>query len=291
MLVVVLLLAYFTGAWATRSPGHFDPTGAFSPAQRQPCQPVIPTPRRSSLQDTTTSVLGDGQYRQLGPIGASGPVTLGYRISSNSTFNVYVMNSANLLLFQSGGVFSYFNGYSRTRTTNATLPQVTTVPPEPVYLVLVQTSLLSMTYQATIAFFDGSCQVACSNGLCSSPLQCSCFAGWSGTTCDLPVCERPCLNGGTCVAPNSCSCPPLVDGTQCETPVVVSDYWVSTTCTGTPAARGIYALDTCYPDNGGASIMVSLGGAESRCLTSVLRVSVSSKLGQRKADPHLILRQ
>jgi len=64
----LLLLSSWTAAWATRSSSdHFDQAGAFAATRRWTDQPP-PLPRRANLQDATFT-LGEGQYRQLGPIG------------------------------------------------------------------------------------------------------------------------------------------------------------------------------------------------------------------------------
>ncbi len=73
----------------------------------------------------------------------------------------------------------------------------------------------------------------CNNGTCSSTtyfsqrsISCSCFNGFTGTYCDLPVTSKTCntygtcLNGGKCLL-NSlnqpfCSCPPGFYGPFCE---------------------------------------------------------------------------
>eukprot|EP00301_Raphidiophrys_heterophryoidea_P027665 c9761_g1_i1.p1 GENE.c9761_g1_i1~~c9761_g1_i1.p1 ORF type:complete len:1181 (-),score=341.01 c9761_g1_i1:192-3734(-) len=57
---------------------------------------------------------------------------------------------------------------------------------------------------------------ACERGACK------CMAGWSGPTCNKPLCPRGCGSAGTCVAPAKCSCPPSFVGDQCEQPVLCS---------------------------------------------------------------------
>ncbi|CAL4125393.1 unnamed protein product, partial [Meganyctiphanes norvegica] len=65
------------------------------------------------------------------------------------------------------------------------------------------------------------CHPVCLNGQCTSPNSCSCFPGWRGNHCDIPVCHPVCLNG-QCTSPNSCTCFPGWRGNHCDIPVCVS---------------------------------------------------------------------
>ncbi|XP_062579007.1 fibropellin-1-like [Saccostrea cucullata] len=67
------------------------------------------------------------------------------------------------------------------------------------------------------------CPTSCGQGHCDlvygNP-QCICPANFRGTSCDTPVCDKPCLNGGTCIAggtSNVCLCGPAYTGRHCET--------------------------------------------------------------------------
>ncbi|TNF37036.1 MAG: hypothetical protein EP329_04155, partial [Deltaproteobacteria bacterium] len=87
------------------------------------------------------------------------------------------------------------------------------------------------------------CNPACGHGVCVSDVPsntCDCTGtGYSGATCDTPVCTAPCLNGGTCVAPDTCDCAGTgFEGATCADDVdectVGSDNCdVNATCTNT----------------------------------------------------------
>lgn len=70
----------------------------------------------------------------------------------------------------------------------------------------------------------------CNGGSCRVDGQtsiCECLEGWSGPTCDTPVCvPKNCNNNGTCLDngdPN-CDCPLGWSGPTCDTPVCVPQY-------------------------------------------------------------------
>ena len=64
------------------------------------------------------------------------------------------------------------------------------------------------------------CQQKCHNsGVCTNPDTCTCTTGWFGTNCTVPVCTQTCGNGGNCVGPNTCVCAKEWSGTDCRTPV------------------------------------------------------------------------
>ena len=44
--------------------------------------------------------------------------------------------------------------------------------------------------------------------------QCECLVGWSGDTCDVPICDPECLHG-TCIGPDECCCDVGYDGPLC----------------------------------------------------------------------------
>lgn len=75
----------------------------------------------------------------------------------------------------------------------------------------------------------GEGMYACANaGICSAPETCTCAHGWTGFSCEVPMCNFTtsntssvavfgCFNGGVCTAPNTCRCP--------RVPSVLSQFW------------------------------------------------------------------
>ena len=53
-------------------------------------------------------------------------------------------------------------------------------------------------------------------GLCVGPDQCVCKTGWTGSSCQKPVCTKKCENGGKCITPEKCSCKVPFSGDYCE---------------------------------------------------------------------------
>ncbi|XP_052791374.1 collagen alpha-1(XII) chain-like [Mya arenaria] len=59
-------------------------------------------------------------------------------------------------------------------------------------------------------------------GTCVSHNNCACTTGYTGSSCNSPICTAPCQNGGSCVAPDTCTCPPTHVGPVCETRRIVA---------------------------------------------------------------------
>lgn len=84
--------------------------------------------------------------------------------------------------------------------------------------------------------------VSCQNGgTCTAPGECSCPTGWTGASCDTPICSPSCQHGGTCTAPGACACPSGWSGATCDTPECTSACQNGGTCT---------APNTCTCANG-----------------------------------------
>jgi hypothetical protein len=63
------------------------------------------------------------------------------------------------------------------------------------------------------------CWPKCKNGKCVAPNTCHCDDGYSGESCEIPVCDPPCVGGqGACIAPNVCECFYGWSGDQCQLP-------------------------------------------------------------------------
>jgi hypothetical protein len=53
-----------------------------------------------------------------------------------------------------------------------------------------------------------NCTQECVNGYCNGPDRCSCVSGYTGFSCEIPICNPPCPNtteGGWCVSANRCN--------------------------------------------------------------------------------------
>ena len=72
------------------------------------------------------------------------------------------------------------------------------------------------------------CNPVCINGNCTSPGVCTCNTGWTGNLCDIPLCSPSCVNG-YCTGPNICTCDSNWSGPSCETPNCVPSC-VNGTC-------------------------------------------------------------
>ena len=73
------------------------------------------------------------------------------------------------------------------------------------------------------------CEQACVNGTCVGPDACECELGWTGLICSLPICDPNCVIG-FCVNPNQCACVIGWMGDICDTPVC-DPACVNGTCT------------------------------------------------------------
>ncbi|TNF25765.1 MAG: hypothetical protein EP329_22425 [Deltaproteobacteria bacterium] len=88
------------------------------------------------------------------------------------------------------------------------------------------------------------CNPACAHGACVSAVPdnvCDCTgSGYTGATCDVPVCTTACANGGVCVGPDTCDCAGTgFGGATCEADVNectagLDDCDANATCTNTP---------------------------------------------------------
>ena len=85
------------------------------------------------------------------------------------------------------------------------------------------------------------CSPKCKHGACVAPNTCACSAGYSGPSCEVPVCVANCVGGqGVCISPNKCECFYGWSGSQCETPI-----------SNPPCLNGIaVAPDVCQCDSG-----------------------------------------
>lgn len=62
------------------------------------------------------------------------------------------------------------------------------------------------------------CSSCSGNGYCSKNgkgVECACFAGWKGRTCNIFTCEANCSGHGRCVGPNECRCERGWGGLHC----------------------------------------------------------------------------
>eukprot|EP00467_Chlorarachnion_reptans_P018441 CAMPEP_0114514104 /NCGR_PEP_ID=MMETSP0109-20121206/15960_1 /TAXON_ID=29199 /ORGANISM="Chlorarachnion reptans, Strain CCCM449" /LENGTH=668 /DNA_ID=CAMNT_0001694091 /DNA_START=118 /DNA_END=2121 /DNA_ORIENTATION=+ len=67
---------------------------------------------------------------------------------------------------------------------------------------------------AGLVVVEGNCN---GNGDFNSTTElCSCDSGWSGSSCETPICEKECVNDGYCIGANKCQCPVGFDGETCE---------------------------------------------------------------------------
>ena len=67
------------------------------------------------------------------------------------------------------------------------------------------------------------CSSCSDNGFCTKNgkgIECSCFAGWQGKTCNTYTCEDSCSGNGECVGPNQCKCKAGWGGLHCSFVVV-----------------------------------------------------------------------
>ena len=62
------------------------------------------------------------------------------------------------------------------------------------------------------------CTAPCAHGKCSAPGTCTCSKGWSGATCDVASCTPACKNG-KCTGPDTCTCKAGWSGPDCGAPV------------------------------------------------------------------------
>jgi hypothetical protein len=66
------------------------------------------------------------------------------------------------------------------------------------------------------------CVQTCVHGVCKSPDTCLCNPGWFDANCTTPVCSVTCGNGGNCTNPERerpCTCPSEWAGDTCREPV------------------------------------------------------------------------
>jgi 3-phytase len=64
------------------------------------------------------------------------------------------------------------------------------------------------------------CSACSGNGYCAKKgkgtMECSCFSGWQGKTCNTYTCEDDCSGHGECVGPNRCKCEAGWGGLHCS---------------------------------------------------------------------------
>ena len=58
-------------------------------------------------------------------------------------------------------------------------------------------------YSCNIPLCDQICH---HHGVCTGVNECTCERGWAGPTCLIPLCAQECQNSGFCVAPDTCKC-------------------------------------------------------------------------------------
>jgi hypothetical protein len=54
------------------------------------------------------------------------------------------------------------------------------------------------------------------NGVKTGPFRCSCYTGWSGSSCTVPVCTPSCGVNGRCTSPGVCTCNTGWQGASCD---------------------------------------------------------------------------
>ena len=84
------------------------------------------------------------------------------------------------------------------------------------------------------------CDPPCVNGICEESV-CLCNTGWSGETCETPVCSPVCQNGGVCQEGNVCDCSGTgFTGNLCQTEVTCDPECVNGECV---ESGGVYTCD------------------------------------------------
>jgi len=61
------------------------------------------------------------------------------------------------------------------------------------------------------------------NGTCIGPNTCRCSSGWTGSFCNIPVCEQSCNHHGNCTGPNQCTCERGWEGYDCTIPMCAQE--------------------------------------------------------------------
>jgi hypothetical protein len=61
------------------------------------------------------------------------------------------------------------------------------------------------------------------NGTCVAPNKCRCAKGWTGSACEIPVCQFKCLHNGNCTLPNTCTCERGWSGKDCSIPLCAQE--------------------------------------------------------------------
>ena len=70
---------------------------------------------------------------------------------------------------------------------------------------------------------------SCVNGACTAPGVCTCQSGWQGSSCNVAICSNGCVQGA-CNAPNTCTCNAGWSGTNCSS-AICSPSCVNGLCT------------------------------------------------------------
>lgn len=217
------------------------------------------TQRRAerSMVTASTTTLASGQFQSVGPL--TPPLSLGYwykPAAGANNIDVFLIPESEYAKFQANAVFSYYTSYSILDTTLAMLSTValTTAITAPVRFIVSGHSLSATTVNGLYEMFTGSCSRSasspCSNGgLCNSADNCDCAPnGYSGTTCDTPVCSTiTCNSHQSCTAPDTCSCISGWTGATCQTPVC------TTACISGQGSCTAPNTCTCVSGWGGAS--------------------------------------
>jgi hypothetical protein len=61
------------------------------------------------------------------------------------------------------------------------------------------------------------------NGTCIAPDTCSCAEGWSGPSCNVPLCSQTCNHNGRCTLPDVCTCEKGWEGVDCLIPICAQE--------------------------------------------------------------------
>lgn len=152
----------------------------------------------------------DGSFQQIGSITLEGIADL----SIGGDISVLQSSSRD---FQNGAIAFAFEGEDDTGVAIGTLGN----------------ALSALGIQANIAYDPhtkpcGYCatpiSATCSENGFLSDSTCSCFAGFSGTSCSQVTCPNECSGNGSCDGPNVCKCEAGWSGPDCSFVAVKAKY-------------------------------------------------------------------